>query len=186
VIMDYAAQEEADAAAHGTCVAPTVFKNQTDGYARWATYAQATGRGAAWKAWSEDETCPQHNIAADVEAPSEATAYCELDAGAGTCTDALEPDDSRNSAAHVHGTVTGLKICAADEDWLAVAGAGTVRIEFTHASGDLDMAAFDSAGNQTSVSQGTTDSEQVTVPAGGFVRIYGYNGAQNSYRAITP
>jgi hypothetical protein len=186
VIMDYFAAEKADADAHGECLAPTVFRNQTDGYQRWAAYATETGRGAVWKAWSEDESCDQRDIAQDAEVPHQATAFCSLTGGGATCTDALEPNDARNAARTVTGTVTGLKICAGDEDWLKSTAGGTVRIEFTHADGDLDMAAFDAAGNALTVSQGTTGSEQVTIPAGGFVRVYGYSGAQNTYRVIAP
>jgi hypothetical protein len=61
-----------------------------------------------------------------------------------------------------------------------------VRIEFSHAAGDLDLAAFDAAGAPAGVSNGTTNSEQVTVPAGGFVRVFGYNGAQGAYKLIAP
>ncbi|MCA9675361.1 MAG: hypothetical protein KC464_10025 [Myxococcales bacterium] len=185
VVMDFAAQEQADAGE--ACVAPTVFMNQADGYQRWADFAAATGRGAAWKAWTEDESCGQRDVARDTEASHEATAFCELDAGGGgggTCTDALEPNDSRATAATVSGTVDNLRICAGDEDWLKVTSAATVRVEFTHASGDLDVAAYDAAGAQVATSQGTSNSESVTVPAGGTVKVYGYNGAQNSYRVI--
>jgi hypothetical protein len=61
-----------------------------------------------------------------------------------------------------------------------------VRIELSHAAGDLDLAAYDAAGAQVGISQGTTDREQVTVPPGGFVRVYGYDGAEGAYRLVAP
>jgi hypothetical protein len=68
----------ADAAAH-TCAAPVVFKSQQDGYQRWAAHAAALGRSADWRAWSEDETCPQRDAAVDAEAAVAITPYCSLE-----------------------------------------------------------------------------------------------------------
>jgi hypothetical protein len=59
-----------------------------------------------------------------------------------------------------------------------------VRIEFQHADGDLDLHAFDANGTRVGQSEGTANSEQVTVPAGGSVRVFGFNGARNTYRLI--
>jgi len=50
----------------------------TDGYAYWAAYAASIGRSADWRAWSEDETCAQKNVASDTEAALSATPYCSL------------------------------------------------------------------------------------------------------------
>jgi hypothetical protein len=187
VIADYAAAEKADAEARGVCEPLTVFMSHPDGYQRWAAYAAETGRGAAWRAWSEDESCAQRNVAADTEATHQGTPFCELDDdGGGGCTDAFEPNDSRAAARAVSGTVNDLRICAADEDWLRSAAGGAVRIEFTHSAGDLDMVGYDAAGTQVAVSQGTGNSEQVTIPAGGSVKIYGYSGAQGGYRVVAP
>ncbi|HEY8141420.1 MAG TPA: hypothetical protein VIG06_02075, partial [Kofleriaceae bacterium] len=76
----------------------------------------------------------------------------------------------------------GLAVCTGDVDWFTVTGGGTVRIDFQNAIGDLDMGAFDEAGAQVSASQGTGDSEVVTVPAGGAVRVYGFQNATGAYR----
>ena len=123
----------------------------------------------------------------DVEAPGAATPFCALPAGGGGgCTDALEPNNSRGAARSASGTIDGLRVCASDEDWLKFPAGGTVRIEFAHDAGDLDMASYDAAGAQLAVSQGTGNSEQVQVPPGGAVRVYGYNGAQNAYKLIAP
>jgi hypothetical protein len=79
VIMDGARADAAAAAAAHTCTAPIVFKSQQDGYQRWATHAAALGRGADWRAWSEDESCPQREVAVDAERVAAATPYCWLD-----------------------------------------------------------------------------------------------------------
>jgi len=183
IIMDRARAQTSGA----TCASPTVFKSQADGYAGWQTWATSLGRGAEWRAWSEDESCAQRAIPVDVEAPLAAIPYCSL-GGGGTqpCTDALEPNNTRGAARTAAGPLDGLRICLGDEDWFKLPAGGTVRIEFTHAIGDLDLAAFDAAGTQVQVSNGTTNSEQVTVPAGGFVRVYGYGGAQGAYKLIAP
>jgi hypothetical protein len=188
VIADYAADEKADAEARGVCEPLTVFMSHTDGYQRWATYAASTGRGAAWRAWTEDETCQQANVASDTEADHQWTDRCDLEDGGGSggCTDAFEPNDSRGTARTVTGTVNDLRVCAADEDWVRSTAGGTIRIEFTHSAGDLDIVGYDAAGSQVGVSQGTGNTEQVTVPAGGSVKIYGYAGAQGGYRVVAP
>jgi hypothetical protein len=98
----------------------------------------------------------------------------------------MEPNNARGAAKAATGTVQGLKICASDDDWYSIATAGTVRVEFTHAAGDLDVEAFDAAGTRIGQSAGTTNVEQVSVPAGGFVRVFGYSGATNTYRLIAP
>jgi hypothetical protein len=188
IVMDGARADLAAAEAAHNCVAPVVFKSRADGYQRWAAHAAALGRGGEWRAWQEDETCTQRAIAVDVEAALEATPYCSLEDGGGTtaCADAFEPNNTRATARAATGTISGLEICASDEDWISIAAGGTVRIEFTHGAGDLDLAAYDAAGAPLATSQGTGDSEQVVVPAGGSVRVYGYSGAQNTYRLIAP
>ena len=164
--------------------------SQADGYQRWQRFAEETGRGAAWAAWSEDESCPQRGVASDTEADHGWTAFCELAGGGGgggggggdACSDAQEPNGQRAGAPSLgEGSHDDLRICAGDEDWFQVPAGGTVRIQFTSASGDLDMQAVDGSGAQVAVSQGTSDSETVAVPAGGAVRVYGYSGATNTY-----
>jgi hypothetical protein len=186
IVLDYARKEEAAAEAAGTCAPPTVFKSETNGYQRWAQHAASIGRAAEWRAWSEDEPCAQRSVASDTAADSAATPFCELDGGGGggACTDALEPNEDRGSAKAVAGQ-QNLKICAGDVDWLKP-GAGLVKITFTHADGDLDLAAFDAGGAQVATSQGTGNSESVTVPAGGTVKVYGYSGAQGAYHLTAP
>ncbi|MEZ4366838.1 MAG: hypothetical protein R2939_11185 [Kofleriaceae bacterium] len=189
IVLDYAEAEQAAADAAGTCVAPTVFMAQPDGYARWAAHAQAMGQGAAWRAWSEDETCAQRGVAMDTETDHAATPWCELaadDGPATACTDAREPNDTRAQAQAATGTIAALRVCAGDVDWHRIEAAGTVRIEFSHAAGDLDLTGYDASGAVVAQSAGTGDSEQVAVPAGGYVRVFGYGGAVGDYRLIAP
>src|SRR5512138_205720 len=135
IIMQSAQADIAADEAAQRCSAPIVFAARSDGYDRWAAFAAVHGRAADWRAWSEDEPCSQRNVTADTAAPLAATAYCSLQSGGGggSCTDAFEPDNSRGTAHAAAGTTSGLAICAADDDWYAIAGGGTVRIEFTHA-----------------------------------------------------
>jgi hypothetical protein len=78
LIMKKAAADKAAAESHGMCVAPTVFESRSDGYQLWATYAASVGRSSEWRAWSEDEACPQKTVTADTEAPLSATPFCSL------------------------------------------------------------------------------------------------------------
>ncbi len=130
--------------------------------------------------------CAQRDVAADTTKPSESTEYCSLELPGMECTDAKEPNDTQAAAVAASGTVTDLRICAADEDWFSSAAGGTVRIEFTHSNGDLDLEAYDASGSKVGSSTSTNDSEEVTVPAGGSVRVFGYNGAKNSYTLTAP
>jgi len=78
LVMKKAAADKADADARGVCEAPVVFAARSDGYQRWASYAASLGRSSEWKAWSEDESCPQANVAADTIAALSATPFCSL------------------------------------------------------------------------------------------------------------
>ena len=184
VIMAYARDEQAAAEEAQTCATPTVFRAEADGYARWQAQAVAMGQGAAWKPWTEDESCPQRATAEDVIATNQAPGFCSLDAEP-TCADALEPNDARTSAAMVAvGTHAGVGLCPGDADWYRVAAARTVIIRFPHAAGDLDLVAYDAAGNRVASSDTVTDEERVAVPAGGTAQVIGYGGATGAYTLI--
>lgn len=78
---------------------------------------------------------------------------------------------------------------ASDVDYIVATCGNTnikwVSIDFTHATGDIDMIVHDLAGNSLGSSTGITNTERVELAAFGkqavALRVYGYNGAQNSY-----
>jgi hypothetical protein len=79
IIMQAARTEAAIGVISGRCTAPVVFKSREDGYLHWENRAGMLGRAAEWRAWSEDESCPQRAVAVDEEAGQTATPYCQLD-----------------------------------------------------------------------------------------------------------
>jgi len=87
------------------------------------------------------------------------------------------------------GTYNELSICDNDNiDWYrisATVGSGTVRIEFSHTEGDLDMELYNSGGSVIATGHSTTDNEEVESPGSvRYLKVYGYNGATADYRLI--
>ncbi len=109
--------------------------------------------------------------------------YCSVGegGGSGACTDSFEPNNGSAGAPELTVGTHDLQICDGDTDWFTVPGGGTVSISFSHWAGDLDLKAYDAGGQQTDISQSTSDGESVTVPAGGSVEVYGYQGATGAY-----
>jgi hypothetical protein len=113
--------------------------------------------------------------------------------------DPLEPNDSLAAAVDApDGVTTGLSVCAGDEDWFrVVVPAGklvTVRITFEHDLGDLDLVAYDGAGELIGARspgeypyierQLETDEEVLAVIGSDTVykfRVVGHLGAINAY-----
>ena len=99
-------------------------------------------------------------------------------------------DDTMEGAVELGaGTYNGLQICATDQvDWIripATTGAGTVRIEFDHSAGDLDIGLYKSNGAEIATSTGSGNSEELDSPPGlRFLKVYGYSGATNSYTLV--
>jgi hypothetical protein len=67
-IVDFNASRQEEAA---MCLPPIVFKAMDGGYAAFRAH-DPTG----WVDWSEDESCPQRNVANDTEAAFAGTSYC--------------------------------------------------------------------------------------------------------------
>jgi hypothetical protein len=70
----------------------------------------------------------------------------------------------------------------------ALAANGTINslsIDFTHASGDLDIVVYDVLGSELGRSTGVGNSETVSLSAlktsAAVIKVYGYLGAQNTY-----
>ena len=124
-----------------------------------------------------------------------ATMTATLTASGGTICppdDGFEPNDSRGGAAALTNgeSIDGI---ACDNDYFAIdAFAGqtlTVDLSFSHAAGDLDMRLYSESGTQLAVAQSTTDNEQIVhaVTQNGtyYIRVYGYEGATNTYTLTT-
>ncbi len=87
IIMDLNIKAQQDAE---MCVAPIVFMNRDDdgdGYDLFRQHAIELDRESDWVAWSEDESCPQRDVAVDTEAEPDQLAFCELDSSG----DPVEP-----------------------------------------------------------------------------------------------
>lgn len=112
--------------------------------------------------------------------------------------DALEPNNSQ-AAARDLGSITteriwdNLSITTGDVDWYKFQLVNTatsqhsVRLDFLHSQGDLDLELRDSNGNVLTSSTSVSNSESISLAgrAAGtyYVRVYGYNNATNpSYR----
>ncbi|MCB9674591.1 MAG: hypothetical protein H6737_05700 [Alphaproteobacteria bacterium] len=80
IIMDFN-RDRAASAAPNECMDPVVFKARDGDYALFRNYAVATGRADLWRAWSEDETCPQRDVQDDSEANTPWADWCDLPAG---------------------------------------------------------------------------------------------------------
>jgi hypothetical protein len=113
----------------------------------------------------------------------------------GECADdAEEPNDSPAAAFELgHGAELEARICRNDVDWyritLAAGDSLSIRLDFRHALGDLDMRLFlDGALDMPlAESRGETDVERIE--AGPFeaattllLEVYGFRGALNDYR----
>jgi hypothetical protein len=85
-----------------------------------------------------------------------------------TCIDdTFEDNDSITTAAPVgEGSFAGLRSCASDADFYAIAlSTGdeiTVDVVFAHAEGDIDLALLDASGAVVATSESSTDDEQVS------------------------
>lgn len=98
--------------------------------------------------------------------------------------EASEPNDTVEQAAPVTpGSFTG-GICSAEPDFLRVEHAGTwaAQVEFSHATGDLDLAALDpTTGEVLTISNSTADVERVEGAGPAILQIFGYGGASAPY-----
>ena len=95
-----------------------------------------------------------------------------------------------------NGPRTGRMICSNDEDWyktyMYAAETLVMDATFTHADGDLDMKLYDAsvtpetlAQHELASSASASDNEHIeySIQSEGeyYIRVYGYNGAENSY-----
>jgi hypothetical protein len=154
------------------CQEPVVFKCSGGGYQVFEQFAQQTGRGHLWKPWSEDESCPQRGVSDDTTVDSSELDWCSVDANGG--------GNGGNG-----GGCAGLMVCTGDDDYYTVTAGSdgvSVRIDFDHGEGDLDMELWRGSEN-LGTSQSVADSESLSASGAGTytIRVYGYSGAQNAY-----
>ncbi|MCX7807527.1 MAG: hypothetical protein N2515_02865 [Deltaproteobacteria bacterium] len=193
IVMRYAEEEQAQAAARGMCVEPTVFRAEAedlirggDGYGRWRAFAERIGRGAEWRAWREDEPCMGRNAMGDritgrgLERP-----LCTMQPGGAGC----DPAGGNNTIAQATPLPAGgsisARICAGDVDFYRVDAGSTnvtVVVSFAHRRGDLDVQALRADGTVIAESTGSGDEERVTASGTFYVRVYGYQpSVMNDY-----
>ncbi len=111
--------------------------------------------------------------------------------------DRLEENDNSAQAALwaiPENTYGALVVLANDDDWymINVCAGGTldVRVNFTHANGDLDMKLYAEGNNNSTIDTSITvnNYEQVSYTSvnGGnyFVQLYGFEGDHNTYEMI--
>jgi hypothetical protein len=185
IAMDYNQSLQENA-----CTEPVVFRATDGGYEVFKQYADATGRGHLWKPWSEDEHCEQRDAVNDVIKPSDSPGYCELGEPSqpsdGSCADdAYEANDSASSATPLQSTLEDAMVCSGNDDFFGFSvptgGSATVRIDFSHAEGDLDME-LQQGGQVLDSSTSTDDFESITVGGGSYsLRVYGYSDAEARY-----
>lgn len=130
-----------------------------------------------------------------MDAGVETDSGVEADSGSGpACTeDALSPNHTAGEATTlaVGDTQTNLQICGGVDDFfrltLTEGQRVAVEVTFTHADGDIDVEVFGPADPTTPINGAASanDNEQVSIEAetaGDYiVRVYGYDGAENSY-----
>jgi hypothetical protein len=100
-----------------------------------------------------------------------------------------EHNDFQAESATLPALGENRQICDYDDDWysFSVSRAGNVGVDaiFKHANGDLDMKIYNSNMTEVASSVSSDDDESITqmLAAGTyFVKLYGYNGAKNSYK----
>ncbi|MBU0552206.1 hypothetical protein KKB55_13485 [Myxococcota bacterium] len=145
--------------------------------------------------------CPGAEVC--VDGVCQPASECEMDndcAGAMVCVegqcvaagcdeDAVEPNDTQATAFPLVPGALSLGLC--DEDWFEIdvcaGGRVDIVVAFTHADGDLDAQLIGPDGAVLLESASSTDDERLAIDGGPtlgrvWLRVYGYNGAQNPYR----
>lgn len=106
------------------------------------------------------------------------------------CTDDIveENDDLASATEILTSSSYEATICPLDDDYYAFtapSGFFSVRIDFSHAAGDLDLQVYDETGLLLGESTNITDIEDVNFEsfptATGYVRVFGYQVAGGSY-----
>jgi V8-like Glu-specific endopeptidase len=105
-------------------------------------------------------------------------------------TDPFEPNNSIATASPVELPLSSgpMLITQGDSDYFAIdldqRSSLTVRVEFFHADGDLDIKLVDQDGQRVALSNGVTDLEEIAKDLDSgryYLVVYGYKQAENSY-----
>jgi hypothetical protein len=97
------------------------------------------------------------------------------------CDDLGENRDFASAIEIDTGVIEG-RVCEfADMYRLTGEGTRTVRVDFDNGEGDLDLVALDPSGMPVGRSEGVGDTEELTVPTGIFVQVYGAAGGMGPY-----
>lgn len=104
--------------------------------------------------------------------------------------DSYEDNDSQSYAKTITSPFSSSSLKCNDDDWFklsSVAAGATINvtITFTHSNGDLDLHLYNSSSSKVAYSESSSNQEVIsyTVPSAGdyYIKVYGYNGATNSY-----
>ena len=103
----------------------------------------------------------------------------------------MEENDSSNNARSLEsGNYVDLQICPNDDDWYEIevtseSDLSIAKLSFIHSNGDLDFALYNEDVVQLDLSDGTENVETPDLsnlsPGTYLLRVYGYNGASNTY-----
>lgn len=158
--------------------------------------------------WLESEVDPLDHVLESDETNNATRIKVTLGAGV---VDSYEPNDTRASVdsrpeggpnspnlgpVNPERVVANLSInSATDVDWFKFyvnhtgAAADFVQIQFTNASGDLDLELLNGSGTSVATSLGTSDSEQISLSGRAegwyYARVFGKNGALNASYQLT-
>lgn len=103
-----------------------------------------------------------------------------------------EPNEGFSTAAEMGNGTYSLSISGGDVDWFLISAAGSVplvvRIEFTHAVGDLDLELYNDQNTMVGFSWTASDNEEIVhnpaSPSAYFARVLGYQGGAGDYDLI--
>ncbi len=161
--------------------------------------------------WLESEVDPTDAVLESDETNNITRIKVTIGDGGTGDPDRFEPNDSRSETANrIEGAVNSPNLgptdpvriedqlsihASGDDDWFRfyIPTTGTsqdfTRIDFLHSQGDLDFELYNEAGSRLAVSNGTGNSETITLNGLGeghySVRVYGWSGATSPNYTLT-
>ena len=161
--------------------------------------------------WLESEVDPLDAVLESDETDNITRIKVTISDGSVGDPDRFEPNDSRSeTSGRIEGAVNSPNLgpcnpvriedqlsihISGEEDWFRfyIPATGTsqdfARIDFQHSQGDLDFELYNDAGTRLGVSNGTSNSETITLNGRGeghyLVRVYGWSGATSPNYTLT-